>query len=237
MRPTELVPGNCYFQVSYCDPGMLFPIIQTLLYSRREDRADERLWIFQEPPSISSPDRVGDLKPGAECAFTDDQLYWILDFTGLARALGEVAHDHPIQGAPAPAGGHPDLSGLQFEVDCFLQNAELVSLTVTIQFTDDGVSVTRNEDGSLVVFLSLSTRLFPQHEPLVREVFADLGLRPREDYLANGGRVRILAYPVAGDSELLSKLFTRLLTGAFAMRPGDTLRYRFRSHWETPAVS
>lgn len=223
MRPTELIPGNCYFTLGFFDNEMLFPMIQTLVFSCEEtDAASGRVWLFAEPSSAEKGGRP-------LWQFPEAQLYQILDFTGLLEALGEVAPGHPpIQQPPPPPGpsATAELAGLPEQLGRCLSE-EASSLTVTIRFTDDGFSLVRLGDLGLVLLLTFHARTSGEQESLTRTLCSAAGLQAAQDYTANRGRTRILAYPVPADTTQLRSLATDLLLRAFKMRRDDTLTFRW----------
>jgi hypothetical protein len=50
-RPELLVPGNCYFSVSFYDSDLLIPMIETLIFvgPGHDLDGDEHVWLFREP--------------------------------------------------------------------------------------------------------------------------------------------------------------------------------------------
>lgn len=233
MRPTELVPGNCYFSVGYFDDNLLFPGIQTLVYVRVGEDAEDgrRMWIFRDVSSGVSDDD-GEPDEQIQFGFPDEQLYAILDFPGLIRVLEDVAVDHPRyrpEPAPRPAS-EVDLGDLRQKIEQFFQMPEPESVTITIAFTDDGLSLGRRPDGSIDLSIFPRTRLHPAHEIGLRAACLSHGLTPRNDYLSDGGRTRVLVYPIRpNDVSNLAKLAARIFLDVYGMRRGDALRYQFRS--------
>lgn len=218
-RPSQL---NCYFTLGFFDNEMLFPMIQTLVFNREEtDAASGRVWLFAEPGSAEKGGRTF-------WQFPEPQLYQILDSTGLLEALGEVARDHPIQQPPPTAApsATAELAGLPEQLGRCLSE-EASSLTVTIRFTDDGFSLVRLGDLGLVLLLTLHAKTSGPQESLTRSLCSAAGLQAAQDYTANRGRTRILAYPVAADFTQMRSLATDLLLRAFKMRRDDTLTFRW----------
>lgn len=70
-RPSELVPGNCYFMVNFYDskPPLVVPSIHTYLFVRQDSHEGRSMWIFREPPSPPDPEAADDGAP--QCARTD----------------------------------------------------------------------------------------------------------------------------------------------------------------------
>ena len=151
-RPETLIPGNCYFSVHFYDNDLVLPMIDTLIYVGQEtDQHEGRLWLFKEPESPPSPDEQdSSSEPPAMIGFSDRQLHAIVDFDGLMQRLREIAVDHPLkpvaQTAEEPATVE-DFDTLSAEVARFLNDSECVSVTITIRFTDDGLSLGRREGG------------------------------------------------------------------------------------------
>src|SRR2546426_9552834 len=151
-RPETLIPGNCYFSVGFYDNDLVLPMIDTLVYVGQETDQDEgRVWLFKEPERPSSLDEQDpSSEPPALIAFSDSQLHEIVDFDGLMQRLREIAVDHPLkpvaQTLEEPATVE-DFHTLSVEVARFLDDAECVSVTMTIRFTDDGLSLGRREGG------------------------------------------------------------------------------------------
>jgi hypothetical protein len=63
----------------------------------------------------------------------------------------------------------------------------------------------------------------PDPEKRIRAEFA--GVAPMDDYLADRGRVRILAYPIEPDLDAVVARCMRLLEEAFAVKPGEPFYY------------
>jgi hypothetical protein len=93
LRPTELVPGNCYSGVVYADQDLLFPLIQTLVFIGTEEDPEtgRLLWAFREP-SFSNAAVEGSDPQEVAVVFSEEQLYQILDFDGLIRRLLVTEH-------------------------------------------------------------------------------------------------------------------------------------------------
>jgi hypothetical protein len=232
MRPRELVEGNCYFQVTYSRDAMVYPLIQTLIY-RRSTTDDEgvRYWVFEDAGFEGSA--VADPDPGTPVSlhgFPDDQLCWILDFPGLARTLADVAAHHPLRRPEAARPIGPDslsFRDLESQVGLFLGNPESPYLAITIKFTDDGLSLTRFRGGRLSADFHVNAGVVPDQESRIRALFNARGVAPQEDYLANGGRIRMLSFPVDADQDELVGLCRRVLMEAFSMEAADSLVYAF----------
>ena len=226
-RPDALVPGNCYFLLQFHDQELLLPQVTTLTYAGTDtDDEGRRVWVFHEPPAADATDTEAEEEPSF-FAFADEELHEILDFPGLLRALAEVAADHPIQ-APAPAAPSPSstdpFAELQPRLAQFLDDPELVGLTITILFTDDGLSFNRGNEGVEVSFF-LATRREAEQEAHIRALFAGMERQPIADHLSNNGRTRILSFPVAANAGEMASLGRRILTDVYAMHDSDSLRF------------
>jgi len=232
-HPHSLVAGNCYFHVGFYDKNLLFPDISTLEYvGESADEAGDRLWLFREPRSVDdSSDPSVSSDEGSLVGFSADQLYQILDFTGLSAVIGEVALDHPLNSpgtvaAPLRAAC-ADFGDLSERVATFLDSSNYRSMTVTVQFTDDGLSLGRRRDGSFEMGFFPHPRREPLKESKILGLFASLGIRPHVDYLADRGRTRILEFPVPDQREWLTQLCKRVLVEVYDMKEGDTLQFHF----------
>ena len=227
-RPENLVPGNCYFVVSFFDRDLLIPSIDTLLFVEREDPQSGSSWIFQEPPST---DESGKPLPDEEpvlTSFSAEQLYQVLDFPELLQTLGEVAPLHPIQKKPALAPPVEKYQELRRQIQTFLSDPEYVGLTITILYTDDAISIGRDNDAYDLGFYP-SVRRDAWREAKLRALFASMGRRPSVDYTVNRGRVRALHFPVSGKLDELHALCGRILLEIFGMRNNDSLTFKFLS--------
>jgi len=225
VRPSELVAGNCYFRVGYGDHNLLLPLIQTLLYvGVEEDTHNGRqLWSFSEP-SLRGPAEEAEAEEAqAPWVFPEEQLHPILDLGGLMGTLMEVASEHPLQQAPAQPGSASaaDLGTLDAEVARFFQSPELQTLTITVRFTDDGLSLTRLGVGSVNLLLFPHPRRNPAHEAALRAICENAALTPIQDYLADRGRTRVLVYSVPEHGHVaISRLAGRIFLEAYDMRRG-----------------
>jgi hypothetical protein len=233
-RPEELYPGNRYFLVNFHDGNLLFPAIYTLTYLEcEEDLEGHRSWLFEDPPHSSDPDAVESPEDEPSVtAFSDDQLYRILDFSGLIKVLGEVAADHPIH--PLPGRNWGPATAAQFgamrrEITTFLEKSEYLALTITILFTDDALSIGRSRGDGYHMSFFPHPRREPQKEVKIRALFESLGNSPSTDYLSDHGRTRMLDFPIPGDLEAILQLCGRVLSEVHGMRDTDSLRYSFSS--------
>src|SRR5262249_19828421 len=140
-----------YFSVGFYDNDLVLPMIDTLVYvGQSDDDADHgRMWLFKEPNTSHNSEQDGDEVP-ALIAFSDKQLHGIVDFSGLIQTIREIAADHPLQPIPnlaAEPATADDFATLEPEIAKFLNSPECVSLTITIRFTDDGLSLGRRDEG------------------------------------------------------------------------------------------
>jgi len=231
--PHSLIPGNCYFRVGFYDNDLLFPDISTLEYvGESADEEGACLWLFREPRST---DNVSDpsVSPDGDSlvCFSAAQLYQILDFAGLSAAIGEAALDHPLNApgtvAAQPRAGCVEFGDLSEQVATFLDSPNCHSVTMTVQFTDDGLSLGRRRDGGLEMGFFPRPRREPLRESRIRDLFASLGTKPHVDYLADRGRTRVLEFAVPDQRESLTQLCKRILVEVYEMKEGDTLQFSF----------
>lgn len=228
-RPEALIPGNCYFSVHFYDNDLLLPMIDTLVYVGQEIERDEgRLWLFKEPDSPPSPDeQEGESEPPALIGFSDRQLHEIVDFDGLMQRLREIAADHPLKPVSQPAAepaSDEEFESVSGEVARFLNDPECVSLTMTIRFTDYGLSIGRRDAGYGMGFFP-HPRRDPDEAGKLLSLFAGIGVQPHVDYLANGGRTRVLKFATPSEHESIVGLCKRVLAEVYSMRRGDALDY------------
>jgi hypothetical protein len=227
-RPDELVPGNCYFSVDYCDNELLFPHVTTLRYLRRDDRnGEDPVWLF-EYLSFESEADVEEEETPPLLAFPEDQLYTVVEFPRLIAELAAVGLDHPLEAPDAPRPAElpvcTDFADLDAQVTRFIEDPECAGLTITIRYTDDGLSLSR-DTGGFGMHLYPDPRTEPEREGKIRRLFAGLGVSPHEDYLANRGRTRILAFAIPEAHDAIVSLCRRILTDVYGMRAGDALKY------------
>jgi hypothetical protein len=228
-RPETLIPGNCYFSVHFYDNDLLLPMIDTLVYVGQESDQDEgRLWLFRGPESPPSPDeQEGESQVPASIAFSDRQLYEILDFDGLMQRLREIAADHPLMPVSQPAAEpvtDEDFESVSREVGRFLNDPECVSVTMAIRFTDHGLSLSRRDNGLRMDFFAHPRRA-PDEDSKILSIFAGLGVQPVVDYLCDRGRTRVLQFPIPRDRDAIVALCRRVLTEVYSMRRGDVVEY------------
>lgn len=229
-RPNDLIPGNCYFLVGYHDRDLLIPSVETLIFRRtEEDDNGERIWLFEEPGC--SDDSDDGTEPEPMLAIRDDMLYQVLDFDGLLLTLKEVSEYHPLT-APSPVASpvginHAVLAELQGNVQKFVDSPELYSVTVTILFRDDGLSLGRRKDGGFEMGFFPHPKLDPAEELKLLKFFEGIGIAPHVDYLADKGRTRILEFSIPSDPAEIIDLCVRVLTEVYEIRDDETLKYSF----------
>lgn len=228
-RPNDLIPGNCYFLVHYYDNDLILPSVETLIFRRTdEDEKGERLWLFEEPVGDASED---DTESQPMLAIRDGMLYEVLDFEGLLKTLREVSEYHPLKAPPAVTSSvginATVLAELQENVQKFVDTPELHSVTVTILFRDDGLSLGRRKEGSFEMGFYPHPKLDPTEEFKLLKFFEGIGVAPHVDYLADKGRTRILEFSVPSDPTEIVDLCVRVLIEVYDIRDDETLKYSY----------
>jgi hypothetical protein len=71
--------------------------------------------------------------------------------------------------------------------------------------------------------------LDPAEEEKIIAFFGARGAKARVDYLADKGRTRILEFPLPADAASIARICGDLLTGVYAMRADDLLRYTWHA--------
>jgi hypothetical protein len=99
-----------------------------------------------------------------------------------------------------------------------------MSLTITIRFTDDGLSLGRREGGYEMGFFPHPQRHADETAKLL-SLFAGIGVQPHVDSIANGGRTRVLEFSIPRERESIVNLCRRVLVEVYSMRRGDVLDY------------
>jgi len=204
-------------------------MIDTLVFMKVAPDADgPRRWIFAVPEGASEPDDpAGDPEPQRRWAFPDEQLRGLLDIEALMVWLREVAVDHPLTPVP-PLSREPAtddvFDALPDQIAAFLDDGEIVSLTMMIRFVDDGVSVSR-VSGAIELHFYAHPRRTPDKAPSILALFDSLGVRPSTDYLSDRGRTRILAFPIPRNRDAIVGLCRRVLLELCGVRRGDVLDY------------
>lgn len=186
------------------------------------------MWLFKEPESPPGPDEHdAPPEPSTLIGFSDKELHGIVDFDGLVQRLREVAVDHPlspIASTTAESASIEDFGSVSGEVERFLNEPEIVSLTMTIRFTDDALSLGREENGYGMTFYT-HPRRDPEEDRRILSLFAGLGVPPRVDRLFDRGRTRELQFPIPSERVAIASLCVRVLTEVYSMRRGDVLDY------------
>jgi hypothetical protein len=230
-RPELLVPGNCYFSVSFYDSDLLIPMIETLIFvgPGHDLDGDEHVWLFREPEG--PPDADDDETPPESptlIGLADSDLPGVLDFDELGQRLREIAADHPMK-APAVEERQPatleELESISGEVATFLVSPEHVSLTMTIRFTGHGLSLSRRKEGYGMDFFA-HPRRGTGEDAKILSLFAGIDVQPLADYLCDRGRTRVLQFPAPSDHDAIVGLCRRVLSEVYSMRRGDILDYQ-----------
>ena len=239
-RPETLVPGNCYFQMGFTDRDTMVPLINTLVYVRSGVAVDGTPgWLFRDYSMAPAPEdaEIGaTLDPDAEAeplsaAYSylmvdDRQLHSVLDFDGVARRLREIATFHPLHPIPAAVVQPPteiEFMPIAAAVERALHDPECLSVTMTIRFTDDAVSVERHADGCCLTFFTHPI-FDPDEEARVRALFAALGQSPATDRLVDRGRTRILDYTMAPDPDAVVARCRQVFDEVHRIRKGDVIQ-------------
>ncbi len=233
-RPSELVPGNCYFMVNFYEssPPLVVPSVHTYLFVGQETRAGRPLWIFREPPSPPDPEATDDAaEEKILTAFEDGQLYQILDIRGLVCVLGGLIDFHPLvkpTERTVPLRLRATFPELAPQIARLLGSDEWASVTITIKYTDDGFSITPSGDQVQWSFHP-KVKIQAEHEAKIRAIFREWHAPPIRDYTANAGQVRSLVYALNRDEAKTIALCGRLLGEVYEMREDDELVFSFHS--------
>lgn len=230
-RPSDLIPGNCYFSIGFCDRDLLFPKIQTLRYRGEESDAESgRLWLFDDLTDEYFADEsvVDNVEDISVYAVDESQLYQILDLDDLCVALkGHVAGWVPKQ-AKSESGeakvSPQSVTELHGRIADLLANPLLDSATVTIKFTDDGFSITKLKGNSVRLSFFCGTFEQPNKEAVVRSLFKSAQIEPDDDYLAECGRMRVLTYIVPSDILWIVEVSVEFFQTACSMRSDDSFK-------------
>ena len=230
-RPNDLIPGNCYFLVHYYDNDLTIPSVKTLIFRQiDEDENGERLWLFEEPVSDAS-EEAAESQP--MLAMRDDTLHEVLDFEGLLLTLTEVSDFHPLKIPPAVMSSvginEAVLTELQENVQKFVDSPELHSVTATILFREDGLSLGRRKEGGFEMGFYPHPKLDPTEELKLLKFFEGTDVVPHVNYLANKGRTRIMEFSIPSDPEEIVDLCVRILTKIYDIRDDETLEYSYLS--------
>jgi hypothetical protein len=224
--------GHCYFMVTYMDSDLRYPQVHTLVYLRQGRTAEGNEWIFgRSAPVISESDEATQGGDRA-VAFRDDQLHMVVDVDALhllLKANPSVCGAKPDESTVGAAEADSIRKHIAPHVAAFLRDPELVSLVVRILYTDSGFSCLRRDDGPVQMTFFLDSAVNTEAEARIRAVFASAGVKPCEDYLAGGGRTRVLAFPMPGDDDdAIAALGAEVLTHTYGMRSGDALEFVVR---------
>jgi hypothetical protein len=229
-RPESLVAGNCYFTVSYTDSDLLVPLIETLVYVGHDADVDGTPgWLFRDHSMEPNPDDP-DVEEAEQVLLSVDarQIHSVLDFDGLARRLREIATFHPLSPVPVQPSEPPtdvEFMPIAAAVDRALHDPDCVSVTMTIRFTDDAISVGRKEDGCRLTFFPHPI-FDPDEDARVRALFERLGQAPVTDYPADRGRTRVLEYTMAADRDAVVTRCRQVFEEVHRIRKGDVIDCR-----------
>jgi hypothetical protein len=245
-RPETLVPGNCYFQIYFTHRDAMVPLIMTLVYVRSGVSADGTPgWLFRDysqvldaeddevqaaPEIDAAPETDAEAEPPSAAysylMVEERQLHSVLDFAGLARSLKEIARFHPLHPIPEAVVEPPtevEFMPIAAAVERALHDPDCLGVTMTLRFTDDGVSVKRHADGCCLTFWSYSI-FDPDEEARIRTLFAALGQSPATDRLLNLGRTRILEYTMAPDRDAIVARCRQVFEEVHRIRKGDVIQ-------------
>jgi hypothetical protein len=223
-RPRELIPGNCYFTLFYYDTDLVVPSIQTLIY-RGVDKYDDdgrRVWLFEEPSGEDASEAV------IRFGFPDDQLHMILDLAGLLRGLAGISDFHPFK-PPSASQGEIGISDearreLRTQILAFTSDPECSATTATILFTDDALSLGKRKEGGFEMGFFPKPKI-GNSDKRILDFFAERGVLPHVDYLADSGRTRALKFAMPGDTAAIENLCASILVEVFGIRHDDVLRF------------
>ncbi|AJQ93369.1 hypothetical Protein YC6258_01321 [Gynuella sunshinyii YC6258] len=211
--------------VGYVDTDLLIPTIDTIIFIDFVE-GDREYWLFQDADAFAGGDANSDLY-----AIYENQLYSILDIEDLRIKLKGLAHLHPIKG-----------NSTNREIKLTDKNRKIISaqikrlykernpddsITVTTNYRDKGVSI-NYEDGSVVIAMFVSCKEEPEEEHEIREIFKQLGLAPKTDYLSQKDRVRILSYSVHKSPEEVSNIIGDIFLRAYKIRDNEKLNTHYR---------
>lgn len=88
--------GESYFRLSFLDPAMTLPIVDTLVFIGMnlsgEDQSDA--WYFQDAYSYnaSGPAHESGAEDAQVFCYTQDEVSSVLDIAGLSREIQSVAN-------------------------------------------------------------------------------------------------------------------------------------------------
>jgi hypothetical protein len=213
---------------------MVFPGVMTLKYVRSDINEDGCLVHLFEivDGGGHDADSTGESVAVELFGIEDSRLSEILDFSGLIAGLSAIAMDHPLKRGAAPErsilASCKDFGNLGARIGEFLDDPDLTSLTITIKYTDHGVSLGRARDGLLELRFYPHPRTEADLETRIRNFCSSNMLTPRSDYLADNGRTQILSYALpaaATDARVVTELVRGILVDVNTMREGDELEY------------
>ncbi|MBL0124813.1 MAG: hypothetical protein IPP88_19545 [Betaproteobacteria bacterium] len=148
-RPSDLVPGRCYFDVKYYDHDLLVPSIDTLVFDGSElDDEGRRIWMFHSPRGSQDYEN----EPPELCGYDDDQLNCVLEISELVTVLKELAQLEPLKTSKAsiPAGISEAAQTLLHQaLSQFIDRKDASYVSISIKFVDEAISIGRRENGSL----------------------------------------------------------------------------------------
>lgn len=232
-HPASLVPGNCYFLVTFYDEDLIVPCIETFVFKKQElDDEGEKIWIFEEPitETASSEEKLDDDEP-ILIGFRADTLYQLIELDGLVRKVNELSDYHPIKipdyNLSAFGIEEKVLSELKSNIKKFVSDPKYYSLTITKCFTDSGLSLARRENNEFDITFYSHPKLDITEEHNIFKFFDKLKINPCTNYLADKGRTRILHYPISSDFEDIVNLCVRVLQEIHQIRNDDGLDYHF----------
>lgn len=216
-HPDSLVPGTIVFLVSYYDEELLVPSIETLEFESRATSEDGRaMWLFREPNS----EEMG-------IGFDEAQLNQLLDLEGLLRVIRELqlvggGSNTQLEGERIPAGELLMKYPMRERIAAFL-SSDVVSLNLTVRYTDDGMFI-QKQNGGVELHCYMHPLRYPEQNSRMNALVASRGWVPREDYLADQGRTRILAVPCSRDAAELAESCAEIFASVYEMNCGDELR-------------
>ncbi len=226
-RPTDLIPGRCYFDVKYYDNDLLVPSIDTWIFDGSElDGEGRRMWMFHAPRG----DRDDEDEPLELCGYYDDQLSCILDISQLGTVLKELAQLEPFNAPrpPMPVGVSKAAQiVLRQAISQFIDRKDASYVSISIGFVSQGFSIGRRENSSLEMGFFPKTLRDDADKNLIA-LFQARGVAPHVDYLADRGRTRVLDFAAPQTVEELVSLSIQILIDVYSMRLEDELSFSIR---------
>ena len=139
--------------------------------------------------------------------------------------------DHPVTPPPSRQSSlginEHVAERLRNNIQDFLKNDDWHSVTVTILYTDDGLSLRRTNDAGIEMGFFTNPRLDPSEEKRVLDLFVEIGTEPHVDYLSNWGKVRVLSFAISDSPVEIFDLCVRVLTEVHRIRGDDELNFSF----------